>query len=232
MGDDADIARDEHEAEKELEQRVLKKRSERKSAAAATTEDISAELAATIEASKRADYEKKHGYEFPTTARAAKEKPLRTDLARVVETVFVVDIHDKWTRLRKALQVGENRSDHGALQKALDRAEWNAQEAHRLYVTAKLEMERWELENEVIFGGMWAEANHALNYEKEEGTRRKQITDADVRAKVASLHPVEWRTQEQKRRAVKLTVDSLSNLAECWMSRCRSLQAMLAKLRG
>lgn len=169
---------------------------------------------------------------FASAMRKGKEHELREDMERIVEAVFVNDLHATWQKLQAALTVGEKRSDHGTLQAALDEAESNAQLAHRLYVTAKIERERWESENDVIFGAMWSEAAKDLHKEKESGARSKQITDADVKARVAVMHPDEYAHQESKRAKVKATVDTMANLSEVWMSRCRSLQAMLGKLRG
>lgn len=166
------------------------------------------------------------------SANAAKESKLRPDMTKIVETVFIVDLHETWTRLRKALTIGEKRSDHGTLMLALDQAEHNAHDAHRVYVTAKIERERWERENDVMLGSMWSEANRSLQKEKNDGLRAKQITDADIKARAATLHPDEYRAQEVKRASIKATVDSLENLSEQWNSRCRTLQTMLGKLRG
>jgi hypothetical protein len=171
-------------------------------------------------------------YEYPTVQKMRGEKPLRDDLGQIVETVFVQNMHADWKKLRAALRIGVDRSDHGTLQQALDNAEHYAHLAHRLMITAKIEFDRWEAENAVVFGAMWNDANKALQNEKTAGNRSKQITDADVKAKCATLYPDDWAAQEKKRRQVKLTIDSLENLAEVWASRCRSLQAMLAKLRG
>jgi len=166
------------------------------------------------------------------SANAAREDKLRPDLAKIVETVFVNDVHETWKKLREALSIGEKRSDHGTLQRALDNAERYAYDAHRLFVTAKVERERWERENDVIFGAMWSEATADLQREKDSGIRSKQITDADIRARTATLHPDEFQAQETHRAKIKATVDSLENLAEQWNSRCRTLQTMLGKLRS
>lgn len=170
-------------------------------------------------------------FEFES-ANAAKENKLRPDLTRIVENVFITDLHATWKRLLEAMVIGEKRSDHGTLQAALDRAEHNAYDAHRLYVTAKIERERWERENDVILGAMWSEATRTLQKEKDDGLRSKQVTDADVKACAATLHPDEYVAQEVRKAKIKATVDSLENLSEQWNSRCRTLQAMLSKLRG
>lgn len=170
-------------------------------------------------------------FEFERAQRAGKAHELRQDLEQIVETVFVNDMAKMWQRLREGLTIGVKRSDHGTLMKALDLAEKRAHDAHRLYVTAKIERERWERQNEKVFGAMWSKATEVLQQEKTEGFRNKAITDADVRSKVATMFMDEYEAQEVRRLKIKSTVDSIEDLAEQWKSRCRTLQAMLNKMR-
>lgn len=156
---------------------------------------------------------------------------LHPEIARIVETQIVEHPWDVYQELEAALRVGERRADHGSVNASLDEAETNARKAYRLWLTAKLESDRWRLDNEVVFGAMRLKATETLQQEKTMGLRNKQITDADVEAMVASLYPDEWRSQELKRKKVELMVKSMENLNECWLSRCRSLQAMLNKQR-
>lgn len=168
-------------------------------------------------------------FDFQRVQRPGKSHELRGDLEQIVETVFVNDMAKMWERLREGLVVGEKRSDRGTLMKALDLAEKRAHDAHRLYVTAKVEHERWERENDKVFGAMWSKANESLQQEKTEGFRNKAITDADVRSRVATLFPDEYEAQETRRAKIKATVDSIKDLAEQWKSRCQSLRSMLGK---
>lgn len=202
----------------------------RSAAKAATSTRVDAPPPPPSSAAAVAGEGKKTHYDFPN-ANKAKGKGLRPDLERVVEEVFVRDIHAEWRVLEKALELGEKRSEHGHAVAALDKAATHAYHAHRLYLTARAAREEWEAENEVIFGAMVSQATHSLQSEKDAGTRSKQITDADVRARVATLFPDEWRAQERKRRDVELTVKSLERLAELWMGRTRDLQALVGKLR-
>lgn len=165
------------------------------------------------------------------SANARDPKRIRPDFEKITETVFITDLHAKWKKLRAALTIGEKRSDHGTLQIALDEAEKNAHDAHRLYVTAKIAFDEWEKENALTSGAMWSAATRELQQEKDSGLRAKQVTDADVRSKCATLFPDEWKAQEIARAKNKATVDSLADLAEQWKSRCRTLQAMMGKLR-
>jgi hypothetical protein len=166
------------------------------------------------------------------TANANRKTKVRSDLEKIVESTFVNDLHSSWEKLRLALKLGEKRSDHSALHKALDEAEENAHLAHRVFVTAKLERERWERENDVVWGAMWSEATKSLQKEKEEGLRAKQVTDADIKARVATLYPDEYVEIEVRRAKIKATVDTLENLSDAWGSRCRSLGIMKSSLRG
>lgn len=159
------------------------------------------------------------------------EVPIDPKMQHIIEALVIEDPMGTWEKLEKALRVGENRSEFGVLAKGLDEAEVNARLAHRLWMTTKIEHQRWELENEVVFGAMRSEATAHLQKEKDKGLRSKQITDADVSAACGIIYPDEWRSQETKRRKFEAMVKSMENLTECWMSRCRSLQTMHGKQR-
>lgn len=164
-------------------------------------------------------------------AHAAREVALTAGYARIVETIFVKDPAEAYARLEKDLRIGDERATYGALVKALDEAETNARGAHRLYISAKVERERWELENEVLFGAMRDVALRALQREKDTGERTKQITDADVASRCAVLYPDQYKAQALTRKKVKAMEDSLANLSEVWMSRCKTLQTLLSRQR-
>lgn len=193
-----------------------------------SVEDISRKLAEELGQVDKPE----EPYEFASAQRKASMKPLRPDLERIVETVWVTDIHEEWIRLKATLQVGEKRSDHGVLHKGLDEARKNSYDAHRLWITAKKEMERWESENELIFAAMWEKAARALQIEKEAGSRNKTITNEDVRARCIVLFPSEYAAQERKRREVKMTVENLQQLSKDCSEKCSDLGTMLSKLRN
>lgn len=169
-------------------------------------------------------------FNFPNANRA-KQSRLRDDLTKVVDTIFVKDIYAEWKDLEAGLEIGEKRSDHAVAVRELDKASARAYRAHRLYLTARAAREAWELENEVIHGAMVSEATRDLQREKDSGVRSKQITDADVKSRVATMFPDEYKAQEERRRNVEFTVKSLERLAEIWMGKCRDLQALVGKLR-
>lgn len=173
----------------------------------------------------------KNPFQWPN-ANQAKDRGLREDLVRLVETIWVDDIHSTWKELEKALELGEKRSEHAHVIRALDKAGKRADRAYRLYLTAKLARDKWEAENESVWGGMWSKATASLQHEKDTGVRSKQITDADVKARVATLYPDEYRAQEERRRSVELTVRALERLADIYLSKMRNLDSHTGKLRG
>jgi len=149
---------------------------------------------------------------------------------RITERVFdLPDPEAEYALLEKALSLGTQEFD--SIAKALDSAEDNARRAHRLYVGAKLDYERFLADAEVIEGAIWSEAVAELQREKEAGTRTKQITDADSRAKCAALFPDEWRDLAEKKVQAKLSVEHMERFADLWVSRCRSLGGLLAAKR-
>jgi hypothetical protein len=165
------------------------------------------------------------------SANRAQEGDPSSGFQQIVETVFVNDPKALYDHLEKQLVVGDKRTDHGTVAQHLDEAELNARNAHRLWQSAIVERKRWELDNEVVFSAMRGEATRALQHEKEAGTRAKQITDADVEARIATIYPEEYKAQEIRRVKMKAMVDSMGNLADVWMSRCKSLNALLSKQR-
>lgn len=157
--------------------------------------------------------------------------PLRADFERIIETVFVEDTTEMYPQLERDLLVGQERSDRGVLEAALDNAESNARKAHRLWISAEFEAKRWELDNGVVFAAMWNEAERSLQRQKEGKERNKSITNDDVKHQCLVLFPDEYTAQELKKERVKLMVKSMANLAAEWDSKCRSLQTMLGKQR-
>lgn len=168
-----------------------------------------------------------------TAPKAAKPATaLNGSFDRIVESACVVrNPSAEYEELETALSLGETRSEYGSVHRALDMAETYARRAHKLWMAAKIERQRWELDNQVVFGAMRLEATRTLEREKDSGLRKKQITDGDVNAMCASLYPDEYRTQELRRAEVKAMEESLQHLSETWSGRCKTLQTILSKQR-
>jgi hypothetical protein len=150
---------------------------------------------------------------------------------RITERVFdLPDPDGEYVELEAALTLGTSEFD--SITKAVDAAEDDARRAHRLYVNAKLDYERFVADALLIEGAIRTEASASLQAEKDSGQRTKQITNADVLAKSAALFPDEWRDLAEKKVRAKLAVEHLERFADLWVGRCRSLGGMLASKRG
>ncbi len=154
------------------------------------------------------------------------------DFAQVVETLYQeMDAVQEFKRLSEQLEVGDDRADYGSVNKHLDRAETNARKAHKLFLQAELEQKRFTLVNDVVGGKLRDDAYLTLQSEKDNGDRKKAITDADVVARMSVLFPDEMRSQEEKKLKVKGMVEHCEHLTDLWKSRCKSLQTMLTQIR-
>lgn len=215
----------------------MRKRSEVRRERAKETESSDRSDASTPEIPSPAESEpapqrsKDNPYNFPNANKAKMVRP-PAELQRIVENVFVRELFKEWKELEASLDIGEKRSEHSYAKEALDKAAGRAYRAHRVYLTARNLRDTWELENEVIFGAMWSEATRSIQKEKEDGIRRKAITNDDIKRRVATMFPDEYQAQEKKRRELKAAVESLERLAEIWVGKQRDAAALVGKNRG
>jgi hypothetical protein len=193
-------------------------------------EELSGELKTAMAQEQAKEDEIKHPLAWGSANRAGMV-PVAKEFQAIVETIIVDDPKGTYEKLERELVVGDKRTDYGSMMRHLDHAERNARDAHRLWQTAIIEKKRWEMENEVVLAAARSEATRSLQAEKEKGLRSKQITDADVESRVAAIFPDEWKAQQHERARMSAMVASLENLSEVWLSRCRTLQALVAKQR-
>jgi hypothetical protein len=147
--------------------------------------------------------------------------------SRIVERVFDIGDPDAlFTTLMERMSLRDALTP-GALQASLNIAEDNARLAHQLYVNAKVESERFEIDSDIVLGAMRAGATAELQREKDAGQRSKAITDADVREKAATLYPDQWRETNERRAKTSGMLEHLKRLADLWQTRCYSLSTML-----
>lgn len=152
---------------------------------------------------------------------------LGASFVRIRETTFsLADPEGEWTYLRDRLALTDALTP-GNLQAALNIAEDCARRAHRLYVVAKADFERFEVECDAVTEAMRSEANRALQAEKDRGERAKAITDADIRGRAAILFPDEWSLMMERKVKAQQMTDHLKRFAELWLQRCFSLGTML-----
>lgn len=149
---------------------------------------------------------------------------------RVTERVFnQPDPDAEYEQLETALRLGTQAFD--SITAALDGAEDNARRAHRLFVCARVDAERFTIDAEVIEAAMRTEAVAQLQREKDAGTRTKQITEGDIAAKVAAMFPDEHRDLAERKVKSRKMIEHLEAFAGLWRSRCYSLAKMLESKR-
>jgi hypothetical protein len=113
------------------------------------------------------------------------------------------------------------------LQAEANEAEQYARRAHRLYVVANADYERFRRECDAVIDGMREAATRELQAEKDAKQRSKAITDADVSGRASVLFPDEWKRINDRRIKAEGMLAHLKRFAELWQSRCYGLPAML-----
>ncbi len=167
--------------------------------------------------------------------KGAKPKPWSVDpvmsrpFAALVEVIVPeqgIDINREFAELDRVLQI-EGALTPAVVREHLNLAEKRAMRAHRLYVSAKLESRRFELDCEEAIGAMRDEATTELQREKDKGERNKSITEADVRGRAATLFPDEWAAINGELERAKRTIAQLEHFSDLWKGRRFSLSALL-----
>jgi len=161
-------------------------------------------------------------------ARRLDELVLGPGYERIVEHVFTVDPWTTFEALVKRLQlpVPAHAQTRTLLFDELDAVEELARSAHQLYISAKETVRRFESDAIVLSVDMRSQATAALQSEKDAGQRSKQITDADVESRMATMFPDEWRSLEMRRSRARLMVEHMGKLADAWKERARDVRSM------
>jgi hypothetical protein len=148
----------------------------------------------------------------------------RAPLARVVSSVFSVEVTvEAYLRLERELALADPTRPE-VVRLALNRAQANASEAHRLYVVAKVEFELFETECLRYMAKFREEAIRALKAaEAQPGRAKKDITEKDVSAMLAKLFPDQVLVEQERREKSRQTVAHLYRLAELWKERTYAL---------
>lgn len=146
---------------------------------------------------------------------------------RIQETTFELeDPEAEHEELLEALRLTSALTP-GNLEAALNDAEDNARRAHKLYIVARVDYERFDLEMTPVVEAMRDAANRELQAEKDAKQRSKAITDADIKGRASILFPDEWALVQKRRTEAEAMMDTLKHFADLWKQRCYSLSTML-----
>lgn len=155
------------------------------------------------------------------------------DSQRIIESIFKIDLWPEWERLHHNIMLGdEHRNNRGMVKAALDRAENNRRVAHKLYANFRIDLERYKIDTEINQSAMRDEAFAKLQGEKQNKQRSKTITNDDVRAKMAELHPDAFRHARIEVKKFELAVEHAKDFHAAWVDRCYDLRVLLNSMSG
>jgi hypothetical protein len=166
------------------------------------------------------------------TTRSSTVTSIKEDARKIIRSIFEIDLWPSWERINKQLSSGEKRNDYATVQKHLDEGEEMARLAHQVFVNFKIEFRQFEIDSEIAHAPMRDEANAILQAEKKGGERNKAITDADVNAKMAELHPDAFRRYTIEKAKFELAVAHAEKMTKIWNDRTRDLNTNFGKMRG
>ena len=178
---------------------------------------------------RETEEKKKVGRQFDSSAEISIEDLplLPPSWMRIQERSFKLENpEEEYVELEDELKL-TNALTPGNLQDALNKAEDNARRAHRLYIVARIEYEKFELEASPIIEAMRDAASKDLQGEKDRKERSKAITEADIKGRASVLFADEWAIAMERRIKAEGMMDTLKVFAELWRQRCFSLSSML-----
>ena len=153
----------------------------------------------------------------------------------VIHRVFDLPNPDKvYTRVEEFLKfsIRASRMDYGSLTDALNDAQLIVKDATSLLVNAKIAARRFEIDSMPVASQMHLSASRKLEQEKDQGLRKKAITNDDIEAAMASMYPDEWRAFEMKKEQNKRLIQDIEGLYERAKERARDIRAMVVTVRS
>ncbi len=148
-------------------------------------------------------------------------------LSKIIESTFNVDILELYEEIDGKLDEDEALNPE-AIRLSLAKVEKYGMIAHQLYSVVKLEQERIKTELQPIEAKMRAAAVDALTSEKNGGKRRKQVTEADVSAKMFEMFS-EYSTLMDLKNEGDQLVEHLKANHSKWENKSRSLSSLNKK---
>jgi hypothetical protein len=154
--------------------------------------------------------------------------------ARIVDTLFdMPDPMTEYLAIKASLSFGGRASSmsYGQLIDALDDAQSVAERCSRLVANAKVTLDAFNMDAEVISGVLREQAVMDLQAQKDAGTRSKAITNDDITAVMAKKFPDEFRDLEIKKGKARRMVAAIEALYDRASARAGDLRAMVQRSR-
>jgi len=165
----------------------------------------------------------------PHQAVFPKPPDMQRGFQTIVQDLFAegYDVLKEWKDIREAMVINDALTPERLRQAANAQEEISIQ-AHRLYLVGKVEVSTYMRETEAIYGAIRQSAIEHLEAQKSTGARTKQITDADVKAEAARMHPDEWSDICTRRERADAMVSQFQRVSEAAKSRCYTVSNMMA----
>lgn len=153
---------------------------------------------------------------------------LQRGFQTIVQDLYESEGYDpktEWAEIRAGLEIKDALTPD-RLKRAANGQEKLADRAHQLYIVTLVEVRAYMRETEATYGAIRTAATQALEVEKANKTRTKQITDADVKAEAARMYPTEWHDINDRREKAEGMLKHIENLAQLARSRCYTVSNM------
>ncbi len=174
----------------------------------------------------------------PSTVRDIFEQPGAPQLLgayeRIVRTIYTLDEQTVFEELNAKLRFSKaaNRMEYGELVDAIEEATQLANKASLLHVNARVALETYLADVEVMRADMRDRARADLEGDKRKNEGKgKAITDADLRARMAGMYPDDFRSVEVRTAKAEGAIKHLGQLHDRWVERVRVLDAILRTSR-
>jgi hypothetical protein len=160
--------------------------------------------------------------------------PLPAGYSAIVNSVFnLPDPKSIYEEVLAGIKpIKASRASMSELLDALDDAQAVALKARGLLVNTKVTFDAVERESAVLKSAMRDQALSQLEREKDAGTRKKAITEADVTGAVATMFPDEWKSCQEQESKARRSVDLIENMCERAVERARDLRAIVGASRS
>lgn len=185
-------------------------------------EEMARQLAAELNAEDEAQQERAP---LPYTETPTVADQLAQLVTKVIDEGLGLDINAEYDELERGLVLPDALTPH-VVAAAINLCESNAKRAHRLYVLARYQLDRYKVSAEVALGAMREAATHRLSVMKAAGHHPKQVTDSDVRDMAATMYPDEWANIQDRVARTEHTLAHLARFADLWQRRSWSLSAL------
>lgn len=185
-------------------------------------EELARQLAAELAAEDDAQHERAP-LPFSETPTVAEQ--LAQLVTKVIDEGLGLDINSEYDELERGLVLPDALTPM-VVAAAINLCESNAKRAHRLYVLARYQFDRYKIQAEVALGAMREAATHRLGVMKAAGQHPKQVTDSDVKDMAATMFPDEWVDINDRFARTEHTLAHLARFADLWQRRSWSLSAL------